>query len=84
MTQAKILRLIQEQRFERVGGGETIQTDVRLIAATYRRKSVAGVEDTWNRSGQFAIQNSLSGDRHRAERFVTAKKNTIVQIRANV
>ena len=34
MTQAKILRLIQEQRFERVGGGETIQTDVRLIAAT--------------------------------------------------
>jgi two-component system, NtrC family, response regulator AtoC len=34
LTQAKILRLIQEQRFERVGGGETIQTDVRLIAAT--------------------------------------------------
>ncbi len=34
LTQAKILRLIQEQRFERVGGNETIQTDVRLIAAT--------------------------------------------------
>ncbi len=34
LTQAKILRLIQEQRFERVGGTETIQTDVRLIAAT--------------------------------------------------
>ena len=34
LTQAKILRLIQEQQFERVGGGETIQTDVRLIAAT--------------------------------------------------
>jgi two-component system response regulator AtoC len=34
LTQAKILRLIQEQRFERVGGSETIQTDVRLIAAT--------------------------------------------------
>jgi two-component system nitrogen regulation response regulator GlnG len=33
-TQAKMLRLIQEQRFERVGGNETIQTDVRLIAAT--------------------------------------------------
>jgi nitrogen regulation protein NR(I) len=33
-TQAKVLRLIQEQRFERVGGNETIQTDVRLIAAT--------------------------------------------------
>ena len=34
LTQAKILRLIQEQRFERVGGTETVQTDVRLIAAT--------------------------------------------------
>jgi two-component system nitrogen regulation response regulator GlnG len=34
LTQAKILRLIQEQTFERVGGGETIRTDVRLIAAT--------------------------------------------------
>ncbi|MCE9564687.1 MAG: sigma-54 dependent transcriptional regulator [Planctomycetes bacterium] len=34
LTQAKILRLIQEQRFERVGGSETVQTDVRLIAAT--------------------------------------------------
>jgi two-component system nitrogen regulation response regulator GlnG len=33
-TQAKVLRLIQEQRFERLGGDETIQTDVRLIAAT--------------------------------------------------
>jgi two-component system response regulator AtoC len=34
LTQAKILRLIQEQQFERVGGAETIQTNVRLIAAT--------------------------------------------------
>ena len=34
MTQAKILRLIQEQRFERLGGDEVIKTDVRLIAAT--------------------------------------------------
>ena len=34
--QSKILRLIQDQRFERVGGNETIQTDVRIIAATHR------------------------------------------------
>jgi DNA-binding NtrC family response regulator len=33
-TQAKVLRLLQEQRFERVGGNETVQVDVRLIAAT--------------------------------------------------
>ena len=34
--QAKMLRLLQEQAFERVGGNETIRTDVRLIAATHR------------------------------------------------
>jgi two-component system nitrogen regulation response regulator GlnG len=34
LTQAKILRVMQEQRFERVGGNETVTTDVRLIAAT--------------------------------------------------
>ncbi len=36
LTQAKILRVLQDQRFERVGGNETIQTNVRLIAATNR------------------------------------------------
>src|SRR5262249_988901 len=34
--QAKVLRLLQEQSFERVGGNETVRTDVRLIAATHR------------------------------------------------
>lgn len=34
--QAKILRVLQEQAFERVGGNETIRTDVRLIAASNR------------------------------------------------
>jgi two-component system nitrogen regulation response regulator GlnG len=36
LTQAKMLRFLQEQRFERVGGTETIQTDVRVLAATNR------------------------------------------------
>jgi DNA-binding NtrC family response regulator len=34
--QAKILRLLQEQSFERVGGNETVRTDVRIIAASHR------------------------------------------------
>jgi two-component system response regulator AtoC len=34
--QAKMLRLLQDQTFERVGGNETVRTDVRLIAATNR------------------------------------------------
>ncbi len=33
-TQAKILRLLQEQSFERVGGTELIKVDVRVVAAT--------------------------------------------------
>lgn len=33
-TQAKILRILQENRFERVGGTEPIEVDVRVIAAT--------------------------------------------------
>ncbi len=34
--QGKLLRILQEQRFERIGGTETVQTDVRVIAATNR------------------------------------------------
>jgi two-component system nitrogen regulation response regulator NtrX len=33
-TQAKILRILQEHKFERVGGTDTIEVDVRVIAAT--------------------------------------------------
>lgn len=36
LVQGKVLRLLQEQKFERVGGNETITTDVRLVAATNR------------------------------------------------
>lgn len=33
-TQAKILRILQEQKFERVGGAKTINVNVRVLAAT--------------------------------------------------
>jgi len=46
-TQAKILRLLQDQSFERVGGNETVRTDVRLIAATHRDLKV------WSSEGRF-------------------------------
>lgn len=35
-TQAKLLRVLQDGVFERVGGKEALQTDVRVIAATHR------------------------------------------------
>lgn len=34
VTQAKILRVLQEQQFQRVGGSRTLQVDVRVIAAS--------------------------------------------------
>ena len=35
-TQAKVLRILQEQSFERLGGTETLRVDVRLISATHK------------------------------------------------
>ena len=35
-TQVKLLRVLQQQTFQRVGGSETISVDVRVIAATHR------------------------------------------------
>jgi two-component system nitrogen regulation response regulator GlnG len=46
-TQGKILRLLQDQKFERVGGNETIGTDVRIIAATNRDLKA------WSEQGKF-------------------------------
>jgi DNA-binding NtrC family response regulator len=34
--QAKLLRVLQERRFERVGGAQTVEVDVRVVAATNR------------------------------------------------
>ena len=45
--QAKVLRLLQDQVFERLGGNETVRTDVRLIAATHR--DLKG----WSAEGRF-------------------------------
>jgi two-component system nitrogen regulation response regulator GlnG len=36
LLQSKVLRLLQEQKFERVGGTKTIKTDSRIISATNR------------------------------------------------
>ena len=45
--QAKLLRLLEERRFERVGGSESIEVDVRVIAATNRDLPAAVEEGTF-------------------------------------
>src|SRR5260221_5640337 len=66
-TQGKILRLLQDQKFERVGGNETIQTDVRVITATNRdfkefSKQGKFCPDLSSHLSVFTIQLSLLTD----------------------
>jgi nitrogen regulation protein NR(I) len=53
-TQVKLLRVLQEQAFQRVGGTETIRVDVRILAATHREletmiREGKFREDLWHR-----------------------------------
>ncbi len=60
LLQAKLLRVIQEKEFERVGGNELIKTDVRIISATNRELKEAVEqkqfrEDLYYRLNSFPI-----------------------------
>ena len=61
LLQAKLLRVLQEQKFRRVGGREIIESDVRVIAATNREPMRAIAEgklreDLYYRLNVFAIE----------------------------
>jgi two-component system nitrogen regulation response regulator GlnG len=59
LGQSKVLRLLQEQKFERVGGNETIKTDVRIITATNRNLDKM-VEDGQFRADLFYRLNGFT------------------------
>lgn len=59
--QSKLLRVLQEKRYERVGGTETLTADVRILAATHRDIDVMFEqgkfrEDLYYRLNGFTIQ----------------------------
>ena len=59
--QAKILRALEEKRFERVGGTQSLQVDVRVVAATNRQLKAAVAarqfrEDLFFRLSVFPIE----------------------------
>jgi two-component system nitrogen regulation response regulator GlnG len=66
--QAKMLRVLQDQSFERVGGTETVATDVRVIAATHRDLRAWSEQgrfrpDLYYRLGVFAVHLPALRDR---------------------
>ena len=63
--QAKILRALEEKRFERVGGTASLQVDVRVVAATNRNLKAAVAarqyrEDLYFRLSVFPITHSAA------------------------
>ena len=78
LVQSKVLRVLQSQQFERVGGNQTITTDVRVIAATNRDLEKMVEEGTFRsdlyyRLSGFTIQ--LAPLRDRREDLVPLLEN---------
>ena len=66
--QVKLLRVLQERQFDRVGGGKAVQADVRVIAATHRDleamiRTQAFREDLYYRLNVFPIKTPPLRDR---------------------
>ncbi|MDF1702536.1 MAG: sigma-54 dependent transcriptional regulator [Planctomycetota bacterium] len=83
--QVKLLRVLQEGEFERVGGSETIRTDVRVIAATHRsldREVEAGRfrEDLYWRLNVIAVR--MPPLRDRIDDIVPLAEHFLAKVRA--
>src|SRR5437764_180348 len=55
-TQAKMLRLLQDGQFQRVGGNETLKVDVRIIAATNQNLDAMIAENRFRRDLYYRIR----------------------------
>lgn len=84
LVQSKVLRLLQEQAFERVGGNETIATNVRIISATNRDLEAMAAEgkfrsDLYYRLHGFTIE--LPALRERAEDIMLLLEHFLARLR---
>ncbi len=85
--QAKLLRVLQEKRFERVGGQQTVDADLRWIAATNRDLGAmvrAGTfrEDLYHRLTVFPVR--LPPLRERREDVLPLARRLLVQVAASL
>jgi two-component system response regulator FlrC len=81
--QAKLLRVLQDRRFERVGGARTLEADVRWIAATNRDldemlRSGAFREDLYHRLAVFPVR--MPPLRERREDILPLARNLLERI----
>lgn len=83
VMQAKLLRVLQERSFERVGGNKPIKADVRIITATHKNLAdsiISGAfrEDLYYRLNVFPIQ--IPPLRDRREDIISLIENFIEQM----
>jgi len=85
-TQVKLLRVLQEGEFERVGGSETISVDVRIIAATNRNLFKAVKEGSFREDLYYrlnVIQVQVPPLRERKEDVVLLANNFLEHFSAS-
>jgi two-component system response regulator FlrC len=85
--QVKLLRVVQEKRFERVGGSRTIEADVRWMAATNRDlgamlRSGGFREDLYHRLAVFPVR--LPPLRERSEDILPIARTLLARISAEL